>query len=396
MNKAQLRLGLYYVLFLIIGLNASIRGPLVPFFVEKLNFPIALIGLIFPARSLGYLFGTWFFGKRYDTHSLGNGHSLLALSLLITALFIGFLPWIPMLGLLLATILASGFMESSLDVGSNTFIVWDFGNRSAPYISALHTFYGFGAFIGPALVAILIAQGIGSDMTLPLIAVSMGLLSLFFFLIPAPHNPGVMSYQEADKQKFSAGKFLLFFIIFLVIYAGAEIGFVSWLYSYTLLSGFGTEESAGYLNSIFWGSFTLGRVFSVYLTKKYPSDINLLVIISLAFFVLLAMILLPQTATIFWIGTIIFGMLLGPTFSQIYTLAMRALPGTAKVMSMFFLGIGIGATIFPLSMGFLFENIGHEYFLIVELMFFVMLLIFTFAAQRILNSVRPIRMISSV
>ena len=63
------------------------------------------------------------------------------------------IPVVPLLWLLAAVLLILGLGEGALDVGGNTLLVWGYREKVAPYMNALHFFFGVGAFISPIIVA---------------------------------------------------------------------------------------------------------------------------------------------------------------------------------------------------------------------------------------------------
>ena len=66
-------------------------------------------------------------------------------------------------------------------------------------------------------------------------------------------------------------------VLCFVLYVGGEAGYGAWIYTYAFTLNFGTEVTAAYLTSAFWGSFTLGRLFGIWVsTRLRPMPILLL------------------------------------------------------------------------------------------------------------------------
>jgi FHS family Na+ dependent glucose MFS transporter 1 len=63
------------------------------------------------------------------------------------------LPVIQNLWLLVGLIFLIGIMQSSIDVGENTLMVWLHGNKVAPFMNGLHFSFGIGSFTAPLIIA---------------------------------------------------------------------------------------------------------------------------------------------------------------------------------------------------------------------------------------------------
>ena len=140
----------YYAAFVGLGMVASVMGPTLPGLAEHTRTSLQQVSILFSARSLGYLVGSFGGGRLYDRLT---GHRMLPVGLRLLAAMTAIAPTVPLLWLLAAVMLLLGIGEGSVDVGCNAMLVWVHGERVAPYMNGLHLFFGLGTFLSPLIVA---------------------------------------------------------------------------------------------------------------------------------------------------------------------------------------------------------------------------------------------------
>jgi FHS family Na+ dependent glucose MFS transporter 1 len=147
----------YYLAFITLGLTTAISGPSLPTLAENTSSGVGQISLIFVFGSFGYLVGSYFGGRAFDRIP---GHKLMAGVLLLLGISSVFIPISHTLGMLLLFMFLSGIATGTLDVGSNTLLLWTHREESGPFINGLHFFFGVGAVIAPLLlVKVLVTTG---------------------------------------------------------------------------------------------------------------------------------------------------------------------------------------------------------------------------------------------
>ncbi|HJQ15089.1 MAG TPA: MFS transporter, partial [Anaerolineales bacterium] len=121
---------------------------------------------------------------------------------------------------------------------------------------------------------------------------------------------------------------------------------------------FGTEVTAAYLTSAFWGSFTLGRLFGIWVsTRAKPLTILYLDFVGCIISVGLV-ILFPQSSMMLWLGTILFGISQASIFPTFLTLAEERMHVTGTIAGLFLVGAGVGGMILPWLIGQAFVQAG--------------------------------------
>jgi fucose permease len=342
----------YYVAFVALGLINASLGPTLPGLAERTHTQIGEIGFLFTARSFGYLIGSLIGGRLYDRVP---GHRVMGLMLIAVTIMMGIAPLVPLLWLLTLALLALGVAEGAVDVGGNTLLVWVHREKVGPFMNGLHFFFGVGAFLSPIIVAQAMLRGGGilaAYWALGLLVLPIGL-----WLLRLP-SPAVQTTNVDDPSNGRVNHLLVVLIgLFFFLYAGAEIGFGGWIFTYALKTNLADEAMAAYLNAGFWGAFTLGRLLAIPIaTRLRPRAI--LSIDLIGGLVSVGLILLGANSLLLtWLGTLGFGLALASTFPTTLSFAERRMTITGQVTSWFFVGASLGAMFWPWLMGQLFEAI---------------------------------------
>jgi FHS family Na+ dependent glucose MFS transporter 1 len=344
----------YSISFISLGLAMASLGPILPFLAENTGVSIGQISFLFTARSLGYLTGSAGGGRLYDRF---KGHKLMILSVSAMVLAAFFIPLISWFYLLLPVMFLLGLGEGTLDVGGNVNLVWVFQSRVGPYMNALHFFFGLGAFLAPIVITNVMGWT-GGALTWPLWVLSLLFLPGLFgmFRLPSPQNPD--RDAEGHTEKGQNGYLVVLMIVVFFMYVGLEAGFGGWIFTYATELNIANESAAAYMNSIFWGALTLGRLISIPLAKKL-SPAALLVGNFVLSVVFMGVILIwPLSSTMIWIGAAGLGLALSSVFPTLLSLAETRMQMTGGVTGLFFLGGSLGGTLIPSLLGQIFEYIG--------------------------------------
>jgi len=220
------------------------------------------VSILFTARSFGYLIGSFIGGRLYDRFA-GASHD--GRGAFVIALLLASVPTIPLLWLLTFVILAVGFMESIVDVGANTLIVWVHRERVGPFMNGLHLFFAVGALLSPLLFYL--SVGLTGNNGLGFWLLALLLLPVVVLFLPLPSPQPIVS--RAEHVQVHPKLFLLVLVvIFFAAISGAESSFGGWIYTYGIKTNLLNQETATIANSAFWGAFMLGRVASIPLAAR--------------------------------------------------------------------------------------------------------------------------------
>ncbi len=356
----------YYASFIGLGLVLSVIGPTLPDLAENTSSQFGEVSLIFTFRALGTMLAAPLFGRVFDHRP---GHPIIASVLIIMALLLALVPLTNVLWVLVIILFTLGVIETALDVGSNTLLVWVHGEKVGPYMNGLHFFFGIGAFLAPIIVArsVLLTGDITAAywvLAFLLLPVAAALLRL-----PSPADPNTIPdplptpdrphLPPAVQRLPPATPKLIFLVaLFFVLYVGAEVSFGGWIYTYALAGDLGNVGSAAYLTSAFWGMLSIGRLLAIPLSTWLRPRTILLVDLLGCLLSISLIVLLPNSIVALWVGTCGLGLFMASVFPTTLNLAERRMQITGRVTGWFWAGAALGGMSVPLLSGQLFERVG--------------------------------------
>jgi len=360
----------YYLSFIILGLTTAASGPSIPTLAEHTSSGLDRISLIFIFSSLGYIAGSYLGGLAYDRVP---AHRLMVLTLVIMAIASALIPLSRSMTMLLSAMFLTGIASGTLDVGCNTLILWTHKEKAGPFLNGLHFFFGVGSLLAPFLIGqilpktddILWAYLIFSILCLP--------TAVWLWLLPDP--PKQAHDDEVKSVAFPLVPVALIVVMFL-FYVGLELGFGNWIYTYTLKLGLGDITTAANLNSIFWGSFTLGRFIGVWVSTRLRSQTILFMDIFGCAIGIVVIMLWKDSSTALWAGTIMLGLSMASVFPTFIILAGERMQVTGAITGWFLVGSGTGGMLLPWLLGQIFARTGPSAMTTVLLVDLVGLLLF--------------------
>lgn len=345
----------YYVAFVVLGLVLAVLGPTLPYLAEQVGSQLGQISFLFTARALGGFSGALLSGRFYDRRA---GHPILMSTLVTFVISLALIPLVPALWLLSGLLFVVGVAEGVLDVGVNTLIVWVHGRGVGPFMNGLHFFFGLGAFLAPIIVAQVLAYNGDVRWAYWILALLVLPALLWIGRLPSPPAPEVQ--RESSTSARLDGLVVILIATLLALYVGAEISFGGWIFSYTVSMGLAAETTAAYLTSLFWGTFTVGRLLAIPLASRLRPRTILFGDLGLALASVALILVWPQAQLALWLGTAGVGLCLASVFPTVLTLAERRMAITGKVTGAFFVGASLGSMTLPWLIGQLFTAVGPE------------------------------------
>jgi FHS family Na+ dependent glucose MFS transporter 1 len=352
----------YYLAYVAVGLATAVLGPTLPGLAAQTQTQLTTISLLFTSLSLGYLIGSLQGGRLYDRVP---GHPVMAMGLLIMAAMLAVVPFMSRLWLLGLAVLTLGITSGAVDVGGNTLLVWVYGRQVGPFMNGLHFCFGLGSFLSPIIVAQ--ALRVGGDITWAYWALSLLILpgALWLFRLASP-KAQVDSIDEAMVQRSpkryrptrSGRGLLVLIVLFFFLYVGAEAGFGGWIFTYAVALKLGSETTAAYLTSAFWGALTLGRLLGIPLAARIRPRWILLADLVGCLISLGVLLLWSDSLAATWIGTLGLGFSMASIFPTVISLAERRMKITGQITGWFLAGSSIGGMFLPWLIGQLFDTVG--------------------------------------
>jgi MFS transporter, FHS family, Na+ dependent glucose transporter 1 len=344
----------YFVAFIALGFTTASLGPTLQNLADHLQTTLGAISFLFTARSVGFLLGSFRGGRLYD-HL--RGHPVMAVMIVVMSAMMMLTPFAPNIFALTVVMLVLGAAEGLLDVGGNTLIVWIHENRVAPFMNALHFFYGLGATIVPLIITRTLQ--VKNALAVPYMVLALLVLpvALLLMRLPSPAIRSVSASQSDEKLNY---RLVTLIALFLGLYVGAEVAFGSWIFNYTVKMNLGDETVGAYLTSLFWGSFTAGRLLGIPVATRFKPNAILSVNL-IGWLVSIVLILSrPESFAALLTGTIGLGISMASIYPTVLTIAERRMKITGRVTGFFIVGASLGAMVLPFLVGQLFGSIGAQ------------------------------------
>jgi MFS transporter, FHS family, Na+ dependent glucose transporter 1 len=352
MNQKYITTTAYYLAFILLGLTIAAEGPTLLKLAEHTSSALDQISSIFLFGSLGYLLGSYIGGRLYDRVP---GHRFMAIVLIFLGITIAFVPLASSRWVLFIVALVLGLFKGALDVGCNTLLLWVHNETVGPFMNGLHAFFGVGAFIAPLIVARVLAVTGDIYWVYWFFAIAAFPLAIWIWTLPSPASRAIPAHHESAPFPILP---VLIMVLCFVLYVGGEAGYGAWIYTYAFTLNFGTEVTAAYLTSAFWGSFTLGRLLGIWISTR-ARPITILILDFVGCIASVGLILLFQeSAIILWVGTVLFGISQASIFPTFLTLAEERMHVTGTIAGLFLVGAGVGGMILPWLIGQAFVQVG--------------------------------------
>jgi MFS transporter, FHS family, Na+ dependent glucose transporter 1 len=346
----------YFAGFVVLGLFASAVGPTLPGLAANTGAALAQVSWLFTARSFGYLVGSQRGGRLLDRLP-GNRVLLVVLLLMSLAYFL--VPVVTQLWILVGLMLLVGASVATLDVGCNALLVWVHRRGVGPYMSAMHFFFGVGAFIGPIIVGQVI--GATGKVTGAYWIVAACALPVAFWLSrlrsPEPELEGQGNGRGASAQE-SPRLLLGLIVLFAFLYVGAEVAFAGWIFTYATRLDMLYGAKAAYLTSLFWGAFTAGRLVGIPVAARFRAQAILSADLAGCLVSLGVLLIWPGSLAVVVLSTAGLGFFMASIFPTLIVWTERQMTLTGRTTGWMFTGAGAGGMFLPWLVGQLFERVG--------------------------------------
>ena len=350
----------YYLVFVSLGLGLGMAGPALPSLAEQTGSTLSAIGSLFLLSSFGGMLGTAISGRIYDRFE--NGHRILGLAQLISAIGLVLTPLAPNLPVLLAIVFISGAPLGIINNGANTLLMWTHKKDAGPYVNGLHFSFGIGAFLAPTIFAQILKLG-GTYQHTYWVLAGLGIPTALWmlFLSHSPKAPAEDAAETKDKGYLrKVMPMVVIAMLYLFFYVGAELTYGNWIYTYALEMKMADAAQAAYLTSAFWLTFTIGRAISIYVVARFKSEQVLAVAFIGGLSVLALALSSPNSISLLWATTIGVGFFMAPVWATGYNLAGQSIKLTATISSIIILGDSFGGLVLPSLTGAAIEHLGAE------------------------------------
>jgi FHS family Na+ dependent glucose MFS transporter 1 len=344
---------LYLGSFLLVGLALSVLGPALTELRDRSGSGIGSIGVLFAGQSVGYIVGSLASGRLYDRF---DGHRVYAAALVVLGVGLGMLP-----------------LFDSLQGLFLSFVIIGVGGA----MNLLHLCFGLGALVAPLVVHV------GLEVAGGAAAAGCLVMAVVATTIPAPPPPA----SSRAEHTTTTAPLLALLAAFFFVYVGLEIGYAGWVKTYGEAVSF-SELEATWLTTVFWISFTIGRMLAAAAAGRVEPD-RVVVVASVASLLAAAILIVGDGGSpAVWSGTVVMGLATAPQFPGVLMLAERRIHLTGSATAWFVCGAGCGGLVFPWAIGRFFERSGETALPWAMLVLGVVTLAAFLAASRALSRAR--------
>ncbi|XP_026880326.1 major facilitator superfamily domain-containing protein 4A isoform X2 [Electrophorus electricus] len=414
----------YWSVFFSFGLCIAFLGPTVLDLRCQTHSTLQGLTLVFFAQQFCLLMGSSVGG--FFSKSLACSLWSLAGSTFIISAVFAFIPVCANLPMLAVAMAIAGLAMGVIDTISNLQLVKIYQKDSTVFLQALHFFVGLGALVSP-LIADPFLSEMDCVLEVPVVTnVSYAFWIMALINLPVPIAVFVLIYRErllscwfernprlldSDVHMYSMkgersswqqdvsslegpeprgylnllnscplsklkelplsffglhllGGLVLFFSDGIV---GSYTGFV---YTYAVAPPMSlTHKVAGYLNSVFWASITLGRLASIALSC-HIKPVHLLTINQVGVIVMLFLLLMCYTSSVFlFVGTCFLGLFISSVYPCMLALTEDILDYKGCATAVLVTCAGMGEMLLQLIVGSVIHAYGSYSFLLSGLVF---------------------------
>lgn len=313
--KSRLMLFIVFCAFISIGFPDAVLGVAWPEMRIDFSRNLADLGVILLFNSIGYFSSGVLAGSILARIGVGK---TLAFSTLLVAAGLGCYAMAPSFWALPFIAVSVGFGSGAVDTGLNFYAAEKYSNM---VMNWLHAFFGFGAMIGPFIMAATLNADASWRWGYAIVAMVTLVLAIVFVLVMNTWDETVAHVEETSR--IPASRVLRMPLVWLQIglfftMVGIEASVGIW--TATLLRERFMEDAAtaGVWAGLYWGAVGLGRLAIPVVFRKVPTA---RVIQGGAWTMLIAaLLLLPDAAWMTKLGVVLFGLGNAPMFPNLMTL----------------------------------------------------------------------------
>ncbi|KAG8181419.1 hypothetical protein JTE90_018886 [Oedothorax gibbosus] len=390
-----------YISSIASGMSMAVAGPTLLDLQHVVHTDTKQIALVYTGRSSGYLLGSIIGGVLFDMTA--RKQFLMTIFNFLIAVTMFAVPLSGSIEILTGWMVVNGASLGAVDTGLNVCILNLWGKDSGPYYQALHFVYGVGGLISPLIVApflghyileeqqkalntsvaflnqssAIFQENVYQNTSVPsgpsvhpvfygyaIIASTAFVVTILFLVvcIIAPldsmgQKTGTQEIRELSKSFIFVVVLLNFLLLF--VETGTEIGYAQMVATYAVKGPLRLTPAVGsYLTSTFWGTFTVSRFSTIFLSLKFSN-------LSLILFELLiasvgALILHFLSGTqewALWLASALLGFGIAPLFPTAIAWIEQYITVTNKFVALFATGCAFGEMVIPYTITTFIEEV---------------------------------------
>lgn len=333
-------------LFFVLGMVVVTTNSILVYVMNEYGLGYNLTGLLIAVQAAGNLTGNFFCG--WLSRIFGRRRLLyLSQGLFITGfggmLFV-FNP-VQLYIMLFLIGLGWGIVNCSVNL-----MVSEATDGSGSKLSLVHTAYTVGAFISPLIVALSSISGMTWRLSVGIIALMSMLLTFVIKHMPVSPHISKSKNQSGECPGLLTNWHFYLMLLILFAYGGVEAGISSWMVTYLSETGILGIEQAQTMLSLMWVMMLTGRLFSIVVSRHMNKALMLMF---MCMGLLLGAFLLIFSGSILGIfaAVVIIGLSMSAMYAIIVANSSSYVNNSGVAAGMLFALGGVGAAVFPYSVG---------------------------------------------
>lgn len=348
-------LALSCCIFLAIGLNSAMLGPVLPDLAKNTGISLGAAGSLITSLFLGALITQFVLGPINDRLGprpiLIVGMALMSAGLVAVSLSSSLVP-------ALIFMFVAGIGTGGMIISTNVMLAVVFAARSVPALNFANVFYGIGAVCAPALGSFLTSQW-GS--ALPVMWVVAGMIVLLLpamLLLKVPRSVRVAQAEAGGTAAASIYKSPTLWLlgVVMLIYVGTEAGVGSWGITYLNRSSGMALDTASFALSGFWLALTAGRLTGGFVGAALGARNLLTICFAGGTAGALLLLLLGGNAPLMAAALLLLGFSIGSVYPTMVSFGASTFPTGPGKAAGFVMAMGsVGGMVLPLLLGALLD-----------------------------------------
>lgn len=268
---------LTYLMFLMFAMTSDAVGSVIPKVIEEFRLSLKAVSALHYVPMAAIAGGAVLLGFMADRAGRKTtiiiGLLLYGVSSLLFAFGNSF-------EIFVALLACAGFGVGIFKVGALA-LVGDISRSTAEHTALMNKvegFFGIGAIIGPAIVALLLGAGMSWKYLYVIAACVCGLLIAIALLVRYPHTHHVSATPINLARTFAMMRnpYALGFSLLIMLYVAVEVAIYVWMPTYLQQYSGSAISLASYALTIFFVLRALGRFLGVWLLRRFRWTLLLL------------------------------------------------------------------------------------------------------------------------
>ena len=117
-----------------------------------------------------------------------------------------------------------------------------------------------------------------------------------------------------------------------------------------------SADSGAYLNSGYWGSFTLGRFLGIFVSLYFSPQQMVVADLAGCIVAVVVIMLFQSSFTALWLGTILYGVSVGSVYASAINYTERLVGVSGRLLSYLTFFAALGDAVVPLTIGSVFDT----------------------------------------